>query len=277
MLKQRIIALEKALGADVLSFYGQIYDALVDPFLQVVEQLAAANGGVQPQSLYVVLTTPGGSAHTVERFVHILRHHYTEVNFIVPSHAYSAGTIFCMSGDKIFMDYSSVLGPIDPQVVSKEGRMVSALGYLDQVDSLIEKSRNNTLTPAELVMLKELDLADLRSYDQAKKLTEELLEKWLVRYKFRNLKIQDQSRQRDATDDEKEAYAQDIAKKLSNNNTWKTHGRPINIEILNDIGLTITDYSNLDIKNDIRNYHWLVTDYVAANQMPVFIHTRKFL
>ena len=26
----------------------------------------------------------------------------------------SAGTIWCMSADKIFMDYSSSLGPIDP-------------------------------------------------------------------------------------------------------------------------------------------------------------------
>ena len=46
----------------------------------------------------------------------------------------SAGTILCMSGDKIFMDYASILGPIDPQVPTPDtGDYVPALGYLDKV------------------------------------------------------------------------------------------------------------------------------------------------
>ena len=73
-----------------------------------------------------MLTTGGGSTTVVERLVNILRQHYKEVNFIVPDYAYSAGTIFCMSGDNILMDYFSVLGPIDPQVQNKEGRLVAA-------------------------------------------------------------------------------------------------------------------------------------------------------
>ena len=50
------------------------------------------------------------------------------MNFIVPEYAYSAGTIFCMSGDNIYMDYYSVLGPIDPTVQNKDGRWVAAFG-----------------------------------------------------------------------------------------------------------------------------------------------------
>jgi ClpP class serine protease len=49
--------------------------------------------------------------------VTVIRKHYKTVNFVVPDYAMSAGTIFCMSGDKIFMDYASALGPIDPQVI----------------------------------------------------------------------------------------------------------------------------------------------------------------
>ena len=47
--------------------------------------------------------------------VETLRHHYDIVDFVVPTHAYSAGTIFVMSGDSIYMDYYSRLGPIDPK------------------------------------------------------------------------------------------------------------------------------------------------------------------
>lgn len=68
------------------------------------------------------------------------------------------------------MDYFSVLGPIDPQVMSKEGRWVAALGYLDKVNDLLEKARQNTLTEAEFLILKDFDLAELKGYERAKEL-----------------------------------------------------------------------------------------------------------
>ena len=86
------------------------------------------------------------------------------------------------------MDYASVLGPIDPQVQNKEGKWVAALGYLDKVNEAIEKSRSGTLTQAEYLMIKDLDLSELRSYEQSKELTTDLLKKWLVKYKFKNWK-----------------------------------------------------------------------------------------
>ncbi len=64
--------------------------------------------------------TGGGVAETVERMVQIMRQHYNEIWFVVPDLAMSARTILCMSGDKIYMDYSSALGPIDPQVPNNE-------------------------------------------------------------------------------------------------------------------------------------------------------------
>lgn len=106
----------------------------------------------------------------MERYVNIIRHHYSEVNFIVPDYAYSAGTIFCMSGDSIYMD----LGPIDPQVQNKEGKWVAALGYLDKVNEYIEKAKLGTLTNVEFAILKDFDLAELRSFEQARDLTIDL-------------------------------------------------------------------------------------------------------
>ena len=45
-----------------------------------------------------------------------------------------------LSGDEIYMDYYSRLGPIDPQVNNQEGRQVPALGYLKQWERLQEKA-----------------------------------------------------------------------------------------------------------------------------------------
>lgn len=115
-LKNKLNDLEEHFQADFLSYFGPIYGGLENLFLELLESLAS--DGKKKNRLCIVLTTGGGSAEVVERSVNIIRHHYNEVFFIVPDYAYSAGTIFCMSGDKIYMDYYSVLGPIDPQVMN---------------------------------------------------------------------------------------------------------------------------------------------------------------
>jgi ClpP class serine protease len=52
----------------------------------------------------------------VERIVSVFRKHYDIVEYVVPNYAYSASTILVLSGDEIYLDYYSVLGPIDPQM-----------------------------------------------------------------------------------------------------------------------------------------------------------------
>jgi membrane-bound ClpP family serine protease len=226
------------------------------------------------------LTTSGGSSLAVERYVNILRQFYGEVNFIVPNYAFSAGTIFCMSGNDIYMDFFSVLGPIDPQVKNKEGRFVPALGYLDKINELLIKSTNNTLTSAEFIILKEFDLAELRAYEQARDLSIDLLKKWLVKYKFKNWEIHSTTRIGEAvTEQDKISRAEEIATKLTDNNLWKSHGRPINIDILErELKLKIIDYSqDADLRAIIRSYYTLSADYIRKNEIGIFIHTRKYI
>ena len=276
LLKQRLNELEQYLEADVLAFYGPIVDGTENQFLQIIEQLVDDQN--KKDKLYIILTTNGGSAISVERHVNIIRKHYNEVNFIVPDRAYSAGTIFCMSGNNILMDYYSVLGPIDPQVQNKEGKFVPALGYLDKVDELVLKAQNKTLTQAEFIILKEMDLAELRGFEQAKELTIDLLQKWLFKYKFSDWKKHSDNSS-PVTNEEKEKRAKEIADKLSDNNLWKSHGRPINIETLeNELQLKIQDFGkDKQLTSLIRNYHSLVTDYINHNQIDIYVQTRDFI
>lgn len=276
LLNDKLNALEQHFQADILTYYGGIVNGLERDFLRIVEDITD-----KKEKIYIILTTGGGSAITVERFVKILRHYYQEVNFIVPNYAYSAGTIFCMSGDNILMDFFSVLGPIDPQVQNKDGNWVAALGYLDKVNEFIEKSQNGTLTQAEFLMLKDLDLAELRGYEQAKNLTIDLLKEWLVKYKFKNWTIHESNpalKGQPVQDYEKEARAEFIADQLSNSNRWKSHGRPIDIETLNNfLRLKVEDYSsNIERRTLIRDYDELLSSYVGKNNS-IFIHTRNFI
>lgn len=127
--------------------------------------------------LLVILDTAGGIVEVVERIVRVFRRHYDEVHFLVPDRAMSAGTVLAMSGDEILMDYHSCLGPIDPQV-ERDGRLVPALSYLSQYDDLIDRSQNEQLSTAELVLLQKLDLAELHQFELARELNDH--RRWLT-------------------------------------------------------------------------------------------------
>ena len=279
LLDEGLKSLEEHFNTDILTYHGPFEGGYETAFLKIVEDIAFDKE--KKEAINIVLTTGGGSASVVERFVNILRKHYGEVNFIVPDYAYSAGTIFCMSGDSILMDYFSVLGPIDPQVQNKEGKWVAALGYLDKINELIVKAQDNTLTEAEFIILKDFDLAELRGYEQAKDLTIALLEKWLVKYKFKNWdkhRTNANLKGQEVTDDQKIERAKEIADALSDNNRWKSHGRPIDIEALRELRLEVDDYSeNSTRRKLIRDYYELVSDYVINKGYRIFIQTRKFI
>lgn len=274
LLQTKLEALERHLNADLLVYYGSLGPISANMFAKVIEDLKA--DVVKRQKLYIILTTTGGSAEIVERYVNILRHHYDEVNFIVPDYAYSAGTIFCMSGDSILMDYLSVLGSIDPQVPNKDGKYVAALGYLDKINEFIDKATKGTLTNAELIWLKELDLGEIRSFEQARDLTTDLLTKWLATYKFKNWTVHQDGTI--VTKEDKEKRAVEIAKELSNNKKWKSHGKGISISELRDLKLKIEDYSgNQELRTLIRDYYNTMDEFIRMKNVNLFIQSRVFL
>lgn len=267
--------LERVLDADVFVYYGELIDGVEANVKQIIEQICS--DGQKHKELYVLLTTTGGSLNPVKRIVNIFRNFYEEVNFIIPDYAYSAGTVMCCSGDKIYMDYYSVLGPIDPQVRNKDGKFVAALGYLDKINELIEKAKQNELTNAEFIILKDFDLAELRAYEQARDLAVDLLVEWLPKYKFKNWNIHNSS-QTPVTKEDKINRAIEIAQNLSDNKEWKSHGRPISRVELGRLKLQIDKLEdNQEAYKAVTAYHELMADYVQKYSIQRFIHTRRFL
>jgi hypothetical protein len=267
--------LERRLEADVMYFNSEIRMNIFAWFREIIEKLDQRS---DRDALAIFLTTTGGQAEVVEKLVEVVRRHYGLVYFVVPVAAMSAGTIFCMSGDKIFMDYSSSLGPIDPQVPDREGKfLIPALGHLDKVKEIIEKSRANTITPVEFQWLLNQDLAMLRFYEQARDLSIALLEKWLVQYKFKDwLTHRTNNPGTPVTVGEKQARAYEIAKLLSDNAHWHSHGRLIGIETLKQTcRLDIDDFGgDEDLQRAIRTYNDALSDYLARGQIRSFLYSR---
>jgi hypothetical protein len=269
---------EEQFGCPVMSYVGQIHQSVQEEYIEAIERIAAkASAHTNPRRIVISLTTPGGVVEAVEKMVEVTRHHFDEVYFAVPLFAMSAGTIFCMSGDKIYMDYTSSLGPIDPQVANPDGHLVPALGYTDKVEELIHKSLRHEISNAELLMLQRLDLATLRRYEQARDLSISLLKKWLVRYKFKDWDThQTTNIGAPVTEEEKIARAEEIATALSSNQRWHSHGRMIGLGTLaNELKLKIEDYTDQpQIRAPLRAYSKLLVDYLDHHPAAFRIHFR---
>ena len=260
-LKSKLSDIEERVDKDVLTIYGDIIAGLDIRVRMAIE-------GIQERrkTLLVILHTNGGVVEEVRNIVQIQRNHYDDVHFLVPVCAMSAGTVLALSGDEIYMDYFSRLGPIDPQLPTGNG-MVPALSYLHQYERLIEISKKGELSSAELILLNKLDLAQLHQFELAAKLSVSLIEDWLTKYKFKNLK---------KSESYKQNRAREIAEQLNDHQRWYTHGSSIHKDILEqDLRLTINDYGkDSQLKQLVWSYFWSLAEYAGAGP---FIHSRTFI
>jgi hypothetical protein len=278
-LKKNATQLEKEMDSHVLTWWGPIQPPVDRLIRHAIEY--RVKEGPRRKRLTVVLQTPGGYIETAERIANTFRKHYSWVSYVVPNQAMSAGTVLVMSGDEIWMNYFSTLGPIDPQVERRDGRegLIPALGYLAKYKELVEKSRNGTITSAEAAFfVQNFDAAELFSYEQATKLSVELLQAWLIKYKFKNWK-RTKTRRQKVTAKMRKQRALEIGKQLCDTDKWYSHGRGISMQVLKrDLKLRIEDIDEKpEIKIALDNYYELLENYLGTIRAKGALHTLDLL
>lgn len=266
--------LGETLDAEVLALVGGLVDGVDDAIKDCVEAMKTK---AKHTKLCVVVTTTGGYIEVVERIVGTLRHHFESVEFVVPNHAYSAGTALVLSGDAIFMNYYSRLGPIDPQVRSERGRAVPATGYLARYEEILETVRSGNATNADVALLLEFDQAELYSFNQARKLANRLVTEWLAKYKFKHW-TWSESEQREVTPELRMERATKIASQLSDTNRWNSHGYGISKDVLTDLGVKIDDFdADQSLKFAVEDYDHLLHDYLHKIGYSGAVHVKEHL
>jgi hypothetical protein len=232
--------------------------------------------------LVVVLETTGGFIEVVERIVSVFRRHYKRVVFIIPNYAYSAGTVLALSGDDIYMNYYSILGPIDPQFPTEGGRSVPGMGYIAKYNELralinsVPDDKVGSVRAEMSILLRNFDQAKLFQIQQAINHSKELVEQWLPKYKFRTWKNTDSGKK--VTAQMRRDRAKQIAAVLGDAEHWHSHGRGISMAELSksEIGLKVNDFGTDDMLNmHITHYHGLFSDFMQSSGMKAAIHTRK--
>lgn len=270
--------LSDKLKSDIIFLKAAMQQPVDDDLRPIVEKLSADSSY---DKLTVLLETNGGFIEVVERIVGIFRKHYTTIEFIVPNYAYSAGTVLVMSGDEIYMDYHSILGPIDPQFeAEKNGDYVPGMGYLAKYEELTDKintAADTNSVKAELAYLvQKFDPAKLYHIEQAVEHSKSLLRDWLPKYKFKDWN-NTETTGTPVTTTMKQKRADEIANILGATDRWHSHGRGITMNELDseEIKLKVNDFGlDAGLSESIRNYYSLMTDYLIKMGMQGVIHTK---
>lgn len=277
-------ALAGAFNSEVVIFRSEMRPPLDEAMREEVEKLKSSEK--KPiDKLTVLVETVGGFIETVERIVSVFRRHYNTVEYIVPNFAYSAGTILVLSGDEIYMDYYSILGPIDPQYENEHGELVPGMGYLAKYKELMEKinrprKQGDPEPKAELAyLIKKFDAAKLFHIEQSVEHSRALLKEWLPRHKFKDW-VKTETNGLPVDDTIRTERADQIATVLGDPARWHSHGRGISMLELggDDIKLKIKDFgADPKLNSHVRNYYSLFVDYANKRAAKNAIHTRRGL
>lgn len=88
--------------------------------------------------LCVLVDSGGGQLEPFFRILKVIRQNVSTLDALVPRHAKSAATFFCLGADEILMGPDGELGPLDPQVQDPSGgtRPISPLETFRALDEL---------------------------------------------------------------------------------------------------------------------------------------------
>ncbi len=171
--------------------------AIVPDDSQLIETLLRSlDLKLYPDTLDLLLHTPGGDPTAAERIVMTCRSYAKSFRVIVARSAMSAGTLVAMGADAVVMTETAELGPIDPQMIvtGSEGQFLRpAAAFVDAYLDLIGKSQQAIKTgepPHPYVEpLRKLDptwiQVCLKARELARTIAGEFLGKYMLRGKPR--------------------------------------------------------------------------------------------
>lgn len=142
-----------------------------------------------PDTLDLLLHTPGGDPTAAERIVMTCRAYAKSFRVIVPRTAMSAGTLVAMGSDLILMTETSELGPIDPQMIITSGQeqtLRPAAAFVDAYLELINKAqdaiKNNQPPHPYIELLRRMDPTWIQVCLKARELARTIAGEFLARY-----------------------------------------------------------------------------------------------
>lgn len=229
------------------------------PFQELVRSVPAQHSKVD-----VLVSTRGGSGQQVARFVDYLHSRFDEVDFLIPSYCYSAGTLLALSGDHIWMTPGACLGPIDPQIPTNTGRFVPAQALRVLVDNLRVEGEAAILKgqPVPWTAVQIINTIDKRELGEAITATAyatTLATEYLEKFKFRHWTAHKSGAP--VTDAERHSRAEEIAGQLASHKLWNSHSHAISREVLHKQTKLQINHPGDDLLRAM-NRAWAILTYI---------------
>jgi serine dehydrogenase proteinase len=186
-----------------------------------------AVSNISERELDLILTSPGGSPEAAEAIMGYLRTRFDHIRAVVPIAAMSAATMMSLACDEILMGTHSQLGPIDPQftLMTPEGpRSAPGQAILDQFEMAKAECQDPRNIGAWLPLLRSLlpglIAQCIHSREQAEHFVAAQLEGHMLQ------------------GDQKKA--KEVAAWFADFSRFKSHGRPVTLEDVQNQGLNVT-------------------------------------
>jgi len=155
------------------------------------------------QKLDVLLHTIGGDPHTGYRIAQLIRDITSEVTFLIPQYAFSAGTLTCMCADEIRLGECAVLSPFDISFGAGRGSSedieLMSIDYFrnfvtdcrGQLERMLQKIKSRSSTDVDSALLVEMTrqagALNIGRFYRARTLTGYYAEMLLLEYMFEHL------------------------------------------------------------------------------------------
>ncbi len=231
------------------------------PFAEMVAAVPASANAID-----VLTVTPGGLAQQVSQFVNRIRSRFTDVSMIIPYMAMSAGTIWALSGNKIWMDERASIGPIDPQVPGKDGRYVPAQAILALLKKIQDNgqanlSRGQNPDWSDIMVLQNMDAKEIGNAISMSNYSTQLAAEYLTKYKFRDWT--NHSDGRPVTPAERADRAAEVARMLCSHDHWKVHSHGISRDVAwTDLKIKIEHPEDLQGMNRALRRFWALMYWI---------------
>lgn len=212
-------------------------------FMSVIHGLDKSKG------LDLFLHTPGGDVNATESLIDYLHDSFDgDIRAIIPQLAMSGGTMIACSCKEIIMGKQSSLGPIDPQFGN-----IPAEAIIKEFNMAVEEvSKNPKTAPIWQSLLSKYPAAFIIICENARKLSDEILEKSLTYSMF------------DKTDTEKIDKIKNV---LGSHENTKSHGRHLSPKECSKIGLKIKNMEDDNENQDlILSVHHACMDFFNKNE-----------
>ena len=95
------------------------------------------------EELDLVIHSGGGDINLAYQIVQLIRQHTDSMRACVPLYAKSAATLWCLAADRIVMDESAELGPLDTQVLEQKSGKIEFVSALNPFKALEQLQRES--------------------------------------------------------------------------------------------------------------------------------------